>query len=159
MNMGVMAKPLIPCMQNHQGRGLDTTLTGYRFIDGLPSGVEEKCVQMATIAQHQAGQSIGQREYALEVGHIWMQQLFCLLDPVGAASARALWTVSITAAVVNIVSMLTSVTLVDAAQHVWCSAEVDLQQCILDLHAGTITVASKESVAELPEHLGDSQFR
>ncbi len=44
MNMGVMAQPLIPCMQNHQGRGLDTTLTGYRFIDGLPSGVEEKCV-------------------------------------------------------------------------------------------------------------------
>ncbi len=88
-----------------------------------------------------------------------MQQLFCLLDPVGAASARALWTVSITATVVNIVSMLTSVTLVDAAQHVWCSAEVDLQQCVLDLHAGATPVASEELIAELSEHLGDGQFR
>lgn len=84
-----------------------------------------------------------------------MEKFFCLFDPVGAASARTLWTVSITTAVINIVSMLASIALIDSPQHVGCSAEVDLQQRVLDLNAGAIALASEELVAELPEYLGN----
>lgn len=159
MDMRMMTQPLIPCMQNHQGSGLDTAFTGYRFINGLPGSAKQQSIEFAAIAQHQAGQSIREREYTLEVSHRWMQKFFRLFDPVRPPSASTLRTVSITAAVVNVMPMLTSVTLVDSSQHVWRSTEVDLQQCVLDLNTGAITVASEELVAELPEYFRDSQFR
>jgi hypothetical protein len=153
MNMWMMLQTLIPRMEHHQRRRLTAQLFMDDFPQRVPGRAKQQPVRRASIAQHQGRQFVRQRKHDLEVINLGQQQRGRFVEPVGAATATALRTVTVDAGVIDVALVLTSPALMDSPAERRRSTEQQLRQHALHLRDGLIGISLQKFRRVLPQEI------
>ena len=145
MQVDVCVQRLVSRVQHHQRRRFDLQLLPHHVAQGFPSRVEQQVENLATVAQRQTGQQVGQREDDLEVINSGQQQLGRLIQPVRSSGSRTLRTMAVGARVIDLTLMLAAGTLVGVTTQGLGAAKRQLRQHALNLRRRLTSVPPQES--------------